>query len=532
MRKEIIGLACLLAASGLADRSRAAPAPPATSAVQPTAATAQPARIETPSFWRADGQAFLARAQRPVSVKPFATNLILFIGDGMGLSTVTAARILQGQQRNLIEGAQRRRTGEENQLSFETFPATALSKTYTYDLQVAESAGAMSAIMTGVKTRGASVSMDQTPTRGQCREAAGHEAPTLLEQAKDAGLSAGLVATARITHAVPAATYAHVSDQNWETDSVMPERAKAEGCRDIARQLIEFDHHGRLDVVFGGGHLAFMGQTQPDPQENQRTGIRRDGRDLLAVWGAGRPDGRYLWSGAQFASIDWSGVAGPVLGLFAADHMAFESDRASSGVDEPSLTAMTKAAIAVLRRNPKGYVLVVDAGGIDRAHDAGNASRALAETVELANAVQAAIDATREADTLILVTADHSHTLTIGGYPRRGNPILGVVRGEGDAPAPDAQGKPYTTLTYANGLGQAQVRAEPKSVEEADTANPEYRQAAAVGLPAGTHGGEDAPVYARGPGAQWVHGTMEQSAIYWIMHAALKGLQSPRGERR
>ena len=73
-----------------------------------------------------------------------ARNVILFVGDGMGIATVTAARILDGQQRG--------GSGEENVLSFERFPSTALSKTYTVDFQVGESAGTITAMMSGVKT--------------------------------------------------------------------------------------------------------------------------------------------------------------------------------------------------------------------------------------------------------------------------------------------------------------------------------------------------------------------------------------------
>src|SRR5690606_32851507 len=101
----------------------------------------------------------------------------------------------------------------------------------------------------------------------------------------------------------------------------------------------------------------------------------------------------------------------------------------------------------------------VEGGRIDHANHEGNAFRALDETVSMSRAVQAAVDATSADDTLIVVTADHSHTLTFMGYPNRGNPILGKVRGlsgeEGDpnAYALDGLGMPYTTLVYANGAG-------------------------------------------------------------------------------
>ena len=102
---------------------------------------------------------------------------------------------------------------------------------------------------------------------------------------------------------------------------------------------------------------------------------------------------------------------------------------------------------------------MVEGAKIDMAHHEGNAFRALDETIAFSDAVQAAMDATSADDTLILVTADHSHTLNFVGYPTRGNPILGKVRGrnsfdgEPGALAKDLSGLPYTTLGYANGPG-------------------------------------------------------------------------------
>ncbi|MDB5481592.1 MAG: alkaline phosphatase [Caulobacteraceae bacterium] len=459
-------------------------------AVCPAARPEPGSPVGPAAAWRAAGLAAAEQARKPASSRTHARNVILFIGDGMGLSTITAARILEEQQKG--------QTGKENQLSFEAFPATALAKTYNTDLQVPESAGAMSAIMTGVKTRGTSVGMDEVPSRGQCREAAGHETQTLLEAAKDAGLEAGVVTTARVTLAVPAATYAHVSDRDWEVDTRMPRAAIAEGCRDVARQLMEFDHRGGLDVVLGGGRLAFMTPHQADPQAASRLGVRGDGRDLIGKWRSRYPSGRYVWSGAQLQAAA-NDPPGPLLGLFAPDDMAFESDRATEAPDEPSLAEMTRAAVARLAHSSRRYVLVVDVGGIDRAHHQGDALRALAETIALSEAVRTAMSVIGTDDTLVIVTADHSHTLTIAGYPARGNSILGLAVGTDGTPLLDKRGKPYATLSYANGPGVA----------------------AAVPLDAETHGGEDVPIYATGPGSQWIHGTMEQNVLYWIIRAAL-----------
>ena len=87
-----------------------------------------------------------------------AKNIILFLGDGMSLTTVTAARILDGQQQGLL--------GEENNLSFDGFPFSGLAKTYSVDAQVPDSASTMTAMMSGVKTDFGIVGIAESVTRG------------------------------------------------------------------------------------------------------------------------------------------------------------------------------------------------------------------------------------------------------------------------------------------------------------------------------------------------------------------------------
>ena len=122
-------------------------------------------------------------------------------------------------------------------------------------------------------------------------------------------------------------------------------------------------------------------------------------------------------------------------------------------------------------------------------------------------------------ETLIVTTADHSHTLTMSGYPQRGNPILGTVAfGE---PQVARDGKAYTTLGYANGPGAvAGERADPAAQ---DTAAPDYRQQATVPLSGETHAGEDVAVRASGPGADLFRGTMEQQTVFYVIKRALFG---------
>jgi alkaline phosphatase len=209
-----------------------------------------------------------------------------------------------------------------------------------------------------------------------------------------------------------------------------------------------------------------------------------------------------------------------VLGLFEPDHMRYEADRGKDKAGEPSLAEMTRAAINMLRGNRRGYVLLVEGGRIDHAHHDGNARRALEDTVALDEAVRTAMNMVDLKDTLLLVTSDHSHTLTISGYPARANPILGIVASPPDRPTKARDGKPYTTLGYANGPGALTASPRPDPSVE-DTAALDYRQQATVPLGSETHGGEDVVVRASGPMAHLFRGTIEQHTIFHIMREAL-----------
>jgi alkaline phosphatase len=469
-----------------------------------------------------------------------AKNVILFVGDGMSLTTVAAARILEGQRAG--------GPGEENRLAWERFPHTALSKTYNTDTQTPDSAGTMTAMATGVKTRAGVISVAPEVARGDCAQALGAPLATLWQLAAVSGLDAGIVTTTRVTHATPAAAFTHAADRNWENDTALPEAARADGCVDIARQLVESPHADRLRVLMGGGRGSFMPAEQADPEYDDKRGLRLDGRDLVASWKQRHPGGVYAWNAKQ---LDAAPVDAPLLALFEPSHMRYEHDRVDDPAGEPDLAAMTRAAIARLSRNPAGYVLLVEGGRIDHAHHEGNAFRALTDTIAFSRAVHAAAEATSDDDTLILVTADHAHTLSFSGYPVRGNPILGKVRGssgEGDgegAYATDGLGLPYTTLNYANGpgyVGRTDQQPEgPKrhphptsgvqpatgrpDLTDVDTEAPHYLQEAIFPLSNESHGGEDVGIWARGPGSDAVRGSLEQNAIFHILLQATPRLR-------
>ena len=471
---------------------------------------------------------------------PKAKNVILFVGDGMGISTVTAARILEGQ----LKGMQ----GEENELAMDMFPFTGLAKTYNIDAQTPDSAGTMTAMMSGVKTDAGVIGVGEDIVRGDCSTVAGNELVTALELAEMAGRSTGVVSTARITHATPAATYAKSADRDWEDNSDMPAEAIEAGCEDIASQLINFESNLKarfpkaknidgIDVVMGGGRRHFLPKdavaNSPDAVSSVE-GDRTDGRNLVDEWQHQYPNGVYVYDQTGFDAVNPTHTK-KLFGLFNESHMQYEADRANDIAGEPSIADMTTKAIDILDNNRNGYFLMVEGGRIDHAHHAGNAYGALTDTIAFSNAIKAAVDASDMEETLIIVTADHSHVFTIAGYPKRGNPILGKVVSIGsDEPALAADGLPYTTVGYANGLGFRDLGNETDSdasyndapysgrvdITSVNTEASGYHQEALVPLESETHAGEDVAVYGNGPGSWMVSGTNEQSVIFHVMNAA------------
>jgi alkaline phosphatase len=489
------------------------------------------ADVETPESWYKQGQESLGKALRIEANKHQAKNIILFIGDGMGISTITAARILAGQ----LQG----KSGEEHSLSFELLPYAALSKTYNTNQQTPDSAGTMTAIMTGVKTESGFISVNQKARRKDCASSKGNHLLTLLEELEEHHYATGVISTARITHATPAATYAHTVEREWEGDSLMPGNAIQEGCQDIAMQLLTFSYGDGIDVVMGGGRRYFFPKDVVDPEYPGETGKREDARNLITEWEKRYSNAAYIWNEAQFANIK-AGKVTHLLGLFEPSHMQFESDRKNDGAGEPSLADMTGLAIEILKKNEKGYFLMVEGGRIDHAHHYGNAYRALHDTVAFSDAVSVALKQVDLENTLIIVTADHSHVFTMGGYPIRGNPILGKVihndrHGEAkNDPELAKDNKPYTTLGYYNGDGFAVVdditerdegkdyghpgRADIRGIE---TTRSDYYQESMIPMIDETHGGEDVAIFAGGPWAHLFHGVHEQHYIYHVMRHAL-----------
>lgn len=483
---------------------------------------------EDAAYWKKRGKDSLDEAKKLQAKRGRARNVILFVGDGMGITTITAARILGGQMDKTEYGGGPRFSGEENSLSFETFPYVALSKTYSANQQTSDSAPTMTAIITGVKTDDGVLSFDQGVTRGTPpADQKERQLETILETAERQGLSTGVVSTARLTHATPGACYAHSVERNWESDTDIPSE-KRSNVKDIARQLIEFPYGNGLEVAFGGGRDKFL-STSPSEPSNVNAKRRSDGRDLVQEWKNKGQEYLYVSNEKELELIPARGTT-HVLGLFSPDQMDYESRRFKdpNKQGQPSLSTMTRKAIDILSRNRKGYFLMVEGGRIDHGHHEGSAYKALTDTLEFSRAVQAAVDKVNRDDTLIIATADHSHTISMAGYPIRGNNILGLVRSNDEKTGlprtdfdRDQFDLPFTTLSYANGPGFKEERPDLSKTDSPDPTAPDYRQDALLPLSNETHGGEDVAIFARGPSAYLIHGVQEESYIYYVMYDAL-----------
>ncbi|MDB4936271.1 MAG: alkaline phosphatase family protein [Labilithrix sp.] len=474
-------------------------AAPATSAVAPT----PEATVTAPATPAPTG------APAPPAATP-PRRVVFFLGDGMGINVMTAARIYA--------------KGETGSLTMDTLPETGFVRTYSKDSQVTDSAAAMTAYMTGIKVGNDVLSMSaDTKYKGTN----GTAVKTLLEIAKSDKLGTGVVTTTRVTHATPAATYAHVNDRDREED--------------IAAQLVpgEKGYNAALgdgvDVVLGGGTRQFLPMVAASPG-------RADGRNLVEVM---KSKGyAYADTKAGFDAIPKA--ATKVLGLFGPSHMSYELDRDAQ--KEPSLAEMSLEAVDVLAKNPRGFFLMVEGGRIDHALHETNAKRALADTVAFDRAIADVLARLRKDDptlasTLVVVTADHDHTMVLNGYAKRTGPtsatqagVLGLVNNYvTGVPDLDADGRPYSILGFGNGENRvgASRASVPALTPETTSAN-DYHQEAAIRMPVGgeTHGGTDVAIMAIGKGAAAVHGIMDNTEVHAVLRGAVAAPPAPAAKAK
>lgn len=432
---------------------------------------------------------------------PQAKNIIFFLGDGMGPATVTAARIFKH--------------GEDGLLNFERIERTARVKTYSADGQTTDSAASMGAYTTGHKINNEAVAMvDAKPippakdangnqTVDRCGENNGKAVPTILEIAKSKGKAIGAVTTTELTHATPAASLTHVCDRH--------------AAYAIARQMVPggAGYNAALgegaDVLMGGGRNHY---TPFDAKANPKG--RADGRDLLAEFEA-----KGYFVARTKADMLSARPGRKFVGIYSADdHLDWDAQRRP---EQPSLREMTAKAIELLSKNPNGFFLMVEGGKIDHALHDTRAKAALQETVAFDEAITTAIERMRAIDpglenTLVVITADHDHTMVMNGYPKRGNPVNDIVRSYVDGqPSKDADGKTYTTLVFGNGPNRPGKR---EDVDSAVATGDTYHQETGARTSAESHGGGDVKLWAIGAGSAPFKGTIENTRVFELMKAA------------
>lgn len=416
-------------------------------------------------------------------------NVIFLLGDGMGTQEITAARYYQGVKNKL----------SVDRLPFTGFDTTwsvkpAASAPYLPDFDP-DSASTGTEWATGKKT------LDERISQGPSSaiNVPGTNYATVLELAQKAGKKTGNVSTAEITDATPAVLDSHVSLRGCQgpadMSSCASEKKDVGGLGSIAEQTV--DH--KVDVVLGGGRNRFtqaitggpdVGKTVVQSAQGKGYQYVTDAAGLAAVSNANKPV-LGLFSGGNMTT-EWTGPAA-ALGKGNTPAACTETNRPAN---EPSLADMTKKAIRLLESNKgKGFFLQVEGASIDKQDHATNACGQLGETIAFDKAIGVAADYQRaHPDTLVVVTADHSHTSQIVADDASGS---GLPTGYS------------TNLTTKDGstLSLTYGTAGYGGSGNAPTSTPPSQQ----------HTGAAVPVWAVGPGAADVLGTNDHTDLFNVL---------------
>lgn len=413
-------------------------------------------------------------------------NVIFFLGDGMGTQEITAARYYQGVH-NGLNVDRMPFTGFDTTWSVK--PGSGPSYPPDYD---PDSASTGTSWATGQKTIDERIS--QGPSTAE--NVPGTNLETVLEIAQKRGMKVGDVSTAEITDATPAVLASHISLPGCQGPANMaacPTETKAAGgLGSIAEQ--EVDH--RVDVLLGGGRSRFEQTIGGGPDAGKNVIQSAQGKGYQYV--------------SDAAGLSSAKANKPVLGLFSPGNMSLEwsgpaaalgkgnppapCNESQRPANEPSLAAMTSKAIDLLE-NRKGFFLQVEGASIDKQDHATNACGQLGETVAFDDAIGVALDyQRRHPDTLIVVTADHSHTSQIVSEDAGGS---GLPTGYStNLTTKDGQ---TLSLTYGTagygGPGAAPVATPPSQ----------------------QHTGAVVPVWASGPGGLAVLGTNDHTDLFDVL---------------
>ncbi|KAK6043986.1 alkaline phosphatase family protein [Cooperia oncophora] len=228
----------------------------------------------------------------------------------------------------------------------------------------------------------------------------------IVEGVLQKDMSMGIVTTTRITHATPAALYAKASRSGVERDAEYDE-ANVRCTRDIAKQLLSYPA-SEFKVLMGGGSSYLM--------EKSRNGSRGDGLNIDLEWMRLGGKRNVLRTPDDLSEVNAADDE-KLLGLFSESHFPYYlNERLENKKTTPRLHEMTAKAIEVLQRDDEGFFLVVEGGLIDIAEHENWMHVTFSEVYEFEEAVRVARGMTNPNETLIIVTADHGHALTLPGY--------------------------------------------------------------------------------------------------------------------
>lgn len=273
-------------------------------------------------------------------------NIILMIGDGMGVSHVTAAHTYKGR------------------LELEKFKSVGLLLTHAYGKDyIVDSGAAATALSTGVKTFDGAIAVGPDSSKVE----------TVLERAKKKGKKTGVVVVCSITHATPASFVAHVVSRAMQLE--------------IAEQIAD----GENDLYLGSGWGWFL--------PSDLGGRRKDGKNLIqAMLSRGYT---YVATDSAYRTVNVKDVK-KLLGLFAENHVGAAQTR------NPSLREMTKKALEFLSASKDGFFLMVEGSQIDWAAHDNKSDQVMIEMADFDDAIGEVVRfAEKDNQTLVIVTADH-----------------------------------------------------------------------------------------------------------------------------
>lgn len=445
-----------------------------------------------------------------------AKNVIFLIADGLSVAHRTAARIMS---KGMTEGK------ANGRLNMDDVPPVAFIGTSATDAVATDSANTMSAYMTGHKTavNAIGVYADRTPASLDDPKVE-TLAEALRRQTKK---SIGIISTAELQDATPAAVVAHTRKRG--------DKAEINGML--------FDV--KPDVLLGGGSAYFLPQATAGSK-------RKDDKDYIAMF----KDAGYTLatSKGELATAAGSNT-GKILGLFHTGNMDTTLDReflkkgtVSKFPEQPGLVEMTKVALDNLSKNPDGFFLMVEAANVDKMSHPLDWDRAVVDTIEFDKAIGVAREfAAKNPDTLIIVTGDHTHGVSIigtvdddkpgtemrekvGTYAEAGFPNYEDKDGDGYPDKVDvsrrlflnANNGPDHYETFRPKLDAPFVPAIQNEKKEY-VANEAYKDVPGAVLvtgiipksaDSGVHAVDDIVLQAEGPGAEGFRGYMEQSDVY------------------